>query len=351
MWVDADTLLWWVRPGPLAIPLVTTTTAPGTPLSGATSQPQTRVLFGGSDIDYGPAIGGRITLGGWLDCEQRFGVEGRGFLLESRAAGLHSASDPAGNPPLYIPAFSTNLNRERPLVVADPVVPRTGSVDLLLRTQLWGAEALGVFNVLRDETVTVDLLGGFRFLSLEENFRLDTRSTLVTTRTETVIRDRFDTLNCFYGAQIGGRGVYAEGPWLVAATARVAFGSTAEAITVTGTTTRGSDRTTPATTRGGFLTQPSNLGRHTADRFGLVPEGELQVGYQFGHGVTALFGYNALYWTQVARVSNQVDPDVNLTQSRVFGTGKLAGVARPVVEGHQTDFWAHGLSVSLQLAY
>lgn len=351
MWGEVAYLLCWVRPGPLGIPLVTTSDRPGTRLAGAVSQPQTHVLFGGPEVDYGPFSGTRVTLGTWLDAHQRFGVEGRGFLLESRAGGLFAASDAAGNPPLYVPAFSINLARERPLVVADPTVPRVGSLDLLLRTQLWGAEASGIWNLLRREQGSIDLLGGFRFLSLDENFRLDTSSTLLSSNANTIIRDHFDTSNRFYGPQFGARGVYCEGPLLLAATAKVALGSTHEAVNVSGDTTRGSDRTTPRTTQGGFLTQASNLGRHTADRFGLVPEGELQLGYQLPHGITAQFGYQVLYWSQVARVSDQIDPELNLTQSSVFGTGKRVGAARPATTVHFTDFWVHGLTFTLRFDY
>src|SRR5947209_3363321 len=52
LWANADYLLWWIRKGPLPVPLVTTGSE-NDALPGVPGQPGTRVLFGGSGTDYG----------------------------------------------------------------------------------------------------------------------------------------------------------------------------------------------------------------------------------------------------------------------------------------------------------
>ncbi|HKI30681.1 MAG TPA: hypothetical protein VKA46_02230 [Gemmataceae bacterium] len=49
-WGGADSLLWWVKDGPLPLPLVTTGN-PSDPHPGALGQPGTHVLFGDHSLD------------------------------------------------------------------------------------------------------------------------------------------------------------------------------------------------------------------------------------------------------------------------------------------------------------
>lgn len=104
VWASADYLLWWITKGPLNDPLVTRGN-PADTHPGAIGQPGTSVLFGGQGLDFNSFSGGRVTLGGWLDADQRFGAEGSGFFLEDRALGFAAAGDANGNPPIYVPLF------------------------------------------------------------------------------------------------------------------------------------------------------------------------------------------------------------------------------------------------------
>src|SRR5262249_55239918 len=84
-WASSEYLLWWVKNGPLPVPLVTTN-GPGT--IGAVNEPGSQVLFGGGSpngLDYGTFSGIRATVGGWIGDQGVVGIEGSGFLLERRA--------------------------------------------------------------------------------------------------------------------------------------------------------------------------------------------------------------------------------------------------------------------------
>src|SRR6266542_3464827 len=51
-WFRADYLLWWVKKGPLAAPLVTFGSDADAPFQGILGQPGTRLAFGGAGLDF-----------------------------------------------------------------------------------------------------------------------------------------------------------------------------------------------------------------------------------------------------------------------------------------------------------
>ncbi|HET7719587.1 MAG TPA: BBP7 family outer membrane beta-barrel protein, partial [Acidimicrobiales bacterium] len=63
-------------------------------------------------------------------------------------------------------------------------------------------------------------------------------------------------------------------------------------------------------------------------------------------------GYTVLYWSSVVRPGDQVDLLVNASQipSNLLPTG-LVGPARPAVLFRDTDFWAQGVNLSLEVRY
>ena len=129
------------------------------------------------------------------------------------------------------------------------------------------------------------------------------------------------------------------------ATGKVALGFTHEAVQVLGSITQlGPNPLTPpglGTFPGGIFTQPSNIGRRTADRFAVLPSLELRMGYDVTQRAQVFVGYDVTYWSQVVRPGNQVDHAVNLTQNAVLdpnGAGKLVGPAVPTSLFGQSEF-------------
>src|SRR4029077_4144385 len=130
----------------------------------------------------------------------------------------------------------------------------------------------------------------------------------------------------------------------------LALGGDAETIHVGGTTLKLSGR--PSAVAGGLLALPSNSGRFHDSEFAVIPEVGLQVGYQFNPYVRAFVGYDFLYWSDVARPGDQIDLGVNPAQRPARrSAGPLTGPARPAFTPQQTDFWAQGLEVGLEVRY
>ncbi len=83
-WVQVDYLFWWLKPGPLGTPLVTTDPSQGVARgSGGLANPTTQVVLGGHDIDFPPLSGGRLRAGCALG--DGFGIEAGGFLLQQQS--------------------------------------------------------------------------------------------------------------------------------------------------------------------------------------------------------------------------------------------------------------------------
>src|SRR5882724_7686854 len=75
IWVRGEYLLWWTKSS--ILPPLLTTSPLGTPANeaGVLGLPTTEIVFGGSGESSNPRSGGRITVGGWLDCNNTRGVE------------------------------------------------------------------------------------------------------------------------------------------------------------------------------------------------------------------------------------------------------------------------------------
>jgi hypothetical protein len=104
LWVGAEYLLWWIKNGPIDVPMLTTGTTSittrstvggfvGSPINfpftqGGLGVPGTSVLYGASGLDYGSLSGIRVTTGGWLDADGLIGIESsdqmqrRSFVLD-----------------------------------------------------------------------------------------------------------------------------------------------------------------------------------------------------------------------------------------------------------------------------
>jgi len=347
LWGGAEYLLWWVKDGPLPTPLVSTGN-PLDPFPGALGQPGTRVLFGGQGLDYGALSGVRLTLGGWLNCDGTCGLEGGGFLLERGAKGFGAGSDAAGNPPIFLPVFRSDLGREGTFIISDPLRVFAGSVAVVSTSRLWGAEVNGYRNVARRGGLSLDALAGFRYLNLEERLTLGAALNDPLLDSQEIVADSFATRTQFYGGQLGARARFHRGTLSADLTAKVGLGDNRQAVDVLGATALSGGGTAPGTFPGGVFTQPTNIGRRTRDEFAVVPEFQLKVGYDVLPSLRVTVGYDFLYWTDVVRPGNQVDHAVNQTQS--LG-GALAGPATPAPLFNRSDFWAQGVTFGLEFRY
>ena len=142
---------------------------------------------------------------------------------------------------------------------------------------------------------------------------------------------------------------------------RIALGSTHSTADLSGSTqytapsgavtypAPGSGQTPPQPTQnGGLLVQYGpglNGGSHEQDNFTVVPQLDLNLGFQVTNHTKVVVGYTGLYWNNVARAGEQIDRSVN--PNNLPGSGTTGGTANPAFTFHDTGFWAQGVNVGL----
>lgn len=365
-WANAEYLMWWVKSGPLPIPLVATGST-SDPLPGALNQPGTSVVYGNTNTDFGKFSGLRIGAGIWLDPEETFGIEGRGFLLEHNVASFSASSDHLGNPVLTVPVFNVVTGLGERFTIADPAL-RSGRIDITSSNRLWGAEANAALGLVRNDSLRITGLVGFRYLDMLEQFESTITSSALATGpgnnnvifggaahlapAGVIVTDAFQTRNQFYGGQIGARADYTLGRIYAGAAVRVALGDTHQVIDNAGVSSLTMNGVPAVTSAYGRLVGPTNAGSFSADTFSVVPEVELKAGVRIVGGLKAFVGYNFLYWSGVVRPGNEISTVVD---TRPFPTSVIyqpsATPAVPAVSFTRSDFWAHGINFGLQLDF
>lgn len=310
-WFNADYMLWWIKNNQVP-PLVTAGVA-GVPDVLGPAAPTT--LFNGGDVSEGPLSGGRFTFGLWLTDSHVIGIEGTYFFLgrniDSFASGQETAT-PAGTPPgVFEATMSTTVQDGEVNVVAD-----------------WSA----------CRPLHIQFLAGFRYTELNES--LDVQQNFISADGSEIDNwdDNFHTRNNFYGAQIGVRGEYAIDRFFINGSAKLAMGVTDQRIDINGGLTQtfitnGVDSfgnpiqnlNSYFSGGGGLLESAASYHR---DRFTVIPEVGLNVGYDFTPWARGYIGYSFLYWSSVVRPGDQV------------ATAPKA-----------TDFWTQGLNFGVSFRF
>ncbi|MGH7173058.1 MAG: BBP7 family outer membrane beta-barrel protein [Gemmataceae bacterium] len=350
-WIGADYLMWWTKGDNL--PVLVTSGSPTDPVPGALGQAGTQPLFGG---DYNSRLrsGVRLRGGYWLTPDQTFGLDATFFFLGGQSARFSDSSD--GIPVLARPFYNVDTGHQDAYVVAYPG-RQSGDIFGALSTRLWGADTDFRSMLFRGASYQVNLLGGFRFLDLHDSLGIQERNTFYpqvfnAPLSWSTSADHFHTSNQFYGGQLGADMMWTRGRFFVDVLAKVALGVSAERAGINGWTSYSNSAGQSGYLNVGELAQPSNIGSYGKNAFAVVPEFGLNFGYAVTRHLRLTFGYTFLYWSNVFRAGDQIDPGVNPTElAALAGQGILAGPARPNFTMQSTDFWAQGLNFGLQFRY
>ncbi|HZU37271.1 MAG TPA: BBP7 family outer membrane beta-barrel protein [Gemmataceae bacterium] len=356
IWGRAEDLLWWIKGSPLPVPLVITGSDNANP-APVLGQTGTVVLLGGQGLENPVRSGGRFTVGYWFDDDHQLGTEVRYFFLGSRtvSASVHSSGQP-GSELLALPFFDVTAPAESSTFLALPGAFE-GTAVLASRSELQGWEWNALTRLAGNDTWNIELLGGFRYLNLNEQLSFATSSPNILPPAD-VFRtlDEFDTSNHFYGGQIGAEAEFRRGRWYAELVGKVALGSMIEVVNVHGqlVTNDLNAEGTLQTFPGGYLAQPTNSGRQRAAHFAVLPEAGLNVGCQVTPRLRLLVGYTFLYASNVVRPGDQIDRGINPTQAPAITglpTTAVIGPQRPAPLFRTSDFWAQGLNFGLEFRF
>ncbi len=354
VYTEASYLLMFASDGKSQTPIAT-----GGPSNGVIGRPGTTSLLDTS-TSYNTLSGFKVGVGGLI------GATSLGFEVNAMVFGRTSDGTKLGptSSPLARPFFDTVAKRESSIVIASPGA-FTGALDVQSSLTAWGAEANPFFRLVQGNSVNFDLITGFRYFAANERFDVFDARTVqaggvtafngigVGNGASLLVQDRISARNQFYGANIGGRIGYSSGAWFIDGTAKVAIGGVHQIVTLDGTTTlvSGGGLVGPATTPGGFLTNVANGGRTSENRFAVLPEANIQLGYQLTSWANVFAGYQVLYLSNMARAGDQVDRNINPNRLPTVNTFNTRGLVSTAATTDSGDLFLHGFNFGFTLTY
>ncbi|WP_040891851.1 BBP7 family outer membrane beta-barrel protein [Zavarzinella formosa] len=356
VWIAPEYLNWKTK-GSNIPPLVTT--APRGSL-GTIGLSDTRVAFGGSDMLNDWRSGVRIRGGVWLDKCEGLGLDLGYFSLAQARDRFNASSN--GDPGLFRP-FRTPGGAEDAQLAAfidntlGPIL--SGRIAINSTSDLMGAEANLRKVLCCDPSGRLDVLFGFRYMRLRDTLSIFEDLTATSNDpnaaapfgTRIQVFDRFQTVNDFYGGQIGLAGEQRFGNFFFGYRGTVALGITHQKTTITGVTNTLTPDGSSSQSQGGLLALPPNIGTYNSDRFSVIPDVQLTLGYQVTKNLRVFAGYNFMYWSNVLRAGEQIDRTVNSTFIPNPGADAGTGALRPAYTRHDTGYWATGWSTGLEFRW
>lgn len=349
VWFEIEYLYWKIQDAPKIIPLVE---------ESFLNDSSSRIVLGDQRITSKWRSGARFTLGFWFDDVQCYGVEANYFFLGEATAKKKVFSDGLlGSPFLAFPFIDSESGADASLNIAFPG-SYSGLANLRVSNQLNGAELNGISHFYCCNGWDIDLLGGFRYLNFSEHLRFHTNSPYINASLANIYftNDKFILDSNFYGAQIGANFNYNCSDLLFNFRAKIAFGAIMQSSKVHGEFVLNdfTDFVTVQRYESGFLAYPSNSGHRKKTRFSVIPEVNLNIGYQISDGFSLLVGYNFLYVTNVLRASKQLSNKINPTQSALLEftpTPVLVGEGEPKGHLRSSSLWVQGLNVGFEFQF
>lgn len=370
-WVMGEYLLWWIKGS--NVPPLLTTSDNGTPIgqAGILGNAATTTLYPNTNFDDRERHGGRLRAGMWLDPCRRIGIQGDYFQLGNLSNNFALNSN--GNPILARPFYDVAQDEQNREILAYPGLVN-GGIHSFSNSYLNGAGVNMMFNLtpccqsgcsqdpctgccepqISCPCKQISPLGGYRFLNLSENIQINQRAVLVDPAAQGIpvaagtsidSQDRFSTRNEFHGGNMGIQSWFYHGRWSLGLMGSVALGTNSQQVQVLGNSVVTVPGLDPVTNEGGLLALPSNIGTYQRNQFSVLPEANFTVGYAVNCHVRATVGYSFLYWTNVLRAAEQIDPNINPTQFPL--RGPEVGPDAPRVRFNESDIWLQGLNFGL----
>lgn len=403
-YAHGEYLLWWID-GMDVPPLVTTSTNPADggvlPNPGLNDNQSTVILYGADPILEDPRSGFRFLLGAWLDECNKQALEAD-YLFTGELEETFFAEGADGNPIISRPFFDffppgppANLPPQENAqeVSSDDL---DGSVTVNASSRFSGAGIRFRHNLCRSGCADigcgncvdcgmgvdcgvgcglgvgcgsgvgcvsdfryVDFLAGVRWYSLDESLSV-TEDLIIDVEapgdtsfngTRIVVMDSFSTDNDFTGGELGFDWGIERGRYSVNLLSKLAIGNNHQRVNINGSTQTfppGVDPP-PAAEEGGLLALSSNIGNYERDRFSMIPELNINVGYKLTQRCKLRVGYTILYWTNVLRPGDQIDREINSTL--LPGEVPSLPPLRPLFDFKETNALVQGLNVGAEFCW
>lgn len=351
---SAEYLAWWTT-GMNVPTLVSTGPSGSNGIIGAGGT----AVFGNGSLGSDFHSGVRFGTVWWCDPCQRWGIDGSFFYLAQSGQTVSFRS--AGDPLLARPFTNANTGSPFSELVAFPGA-LAGNIGISTTTSLWGADLNARRKLWTGSSLSLDGLIGYRYLHLSDTLTIQEQSArttalpapVATDPSTQILRgtalDQFRSTNQFNGGQIGTILVLNRGRWVVDLRTTVAIGATTSSVDITGAQIN-TFPTGNVASSGGLLALNSNIGHHTRSDFAIVPELNLNVGYNLTQHCRLFVGYSLMGWSSVVRAGDQVDTTLDVSRIPNFPLASPASSVHPVVPLRDRNFVVQGLNLGIMLRW
>jgi hypothetical protein len=331
--------------------LVTTRRPANDPATdGLIGRSDTVNLFGGNEVLGKSNQGIRGELTTYLDPSRNNGIMLRFFNAGSN--NLSYDSTPTSEPVVTRPFFDTTGNAQATIAINYPG-STSGTLNANISSDVYGGDILLRHVLMRDCAGRIDFLAGYQTARLDDALSITSTTTALSNTSAPVgtisqLSDRFQTSNRFNGMALGLNGILRERAWSLSGMVKLGMGNLERRVDIDGSSTITVPGTpaTVNTTANGLLARTTNIGSYTNNTFIVSPEVGLTLGYRVGRRMEATIGYSYLGIPKVARVADQLDPQLASNLSN-----PLTGPIRPAFQLLSSDFALHSLNYGLQWRY
>ena len=165
-WSSAEYLLWWTKSA--QFPSLLTTSSPS--FNGILGTGNTQTLVGDGSFGQTLHSGGRFGLGRWFGNDQRWALDGSVFFLGRNGNEFAANSDQY--PLLARPFNNANQNIPFSEIVSANGLAR-GGASVQFENSVWGADVNLRRRLAGSSCSRLDLIGGFQYLSVSEELRVN----------------------------------------------------------------------------------------------------------------------------------------------------------------------------------
>jgi len=331
--------------------LVTTRRPSNDPATdGLIGRTDTTNLFGGSEVLGETTQGIRGEIGTYFGDCNRYGVLLRFFDAGSNSLSYNST--PTSEPVVMRPFFSTANNAQASIANNFPN-STSGALNANISSDLYGGDILFRRLIRRDCVGGLEFLAGYQTARLADSLTINSTTTALTNTpapagTISQLSDSFMTTNRFNGATLGLSGILRERNWTLSGMFKLGFGNMERSVDINGASTitvPGNPGSTSSSANG-LLARNTNAGNYVSDTFIVSPETNLTLGYRLTRRLEATVGYTYLGLPKVARVADQLDPQLASNLSN-----PPTGASTPVFSLLESNYSLHSLNYGLQWRY
>ncbi|MEX2357894.1 MAG: BBP7 family outer membrane beta-barrel protein [Pirellulaceae bacterium] len=336
-----DLMLMWRSGGQYPGSLLTTSD----PVDrGILGNPSTQTLFGGTESDD-PYLGGRLTMGLWLDDYQDWSIGGRFLGLGSQEMGQTFTSEEF--PTLAFPFFDTVNGVQDSFLVALPGdgdgAANTTTVSLNNSNDFYTGDFFVTKHLWTKHATRLDFVTGYNFARIDDTFSSSAQFTVrdlggsIPEGTVIQYNDMFAARNTFHGGQLGLLAEFQDGPITWRGLAKLSLGNMEQQATIRGS--RLEDGVVEENE--GIYARNSNSGEFSRNRFAFVPEANFDMIYAISGNLDLKLGTTFIYFNDVATGGSLINPSIN---PNVGGAG-------PPFQFNSQDFWVLGMNFGIDYHY